>query len=140
MRYLAILLFTSLILSACSGSKNIEVTQVNLEPCKNEVKLNDQNPFYGETVDNFLAYQQGDAVQFTMDVRTYCKTGLTVVTDKQENVIKLKLNNTGQNNSDCTCTVKLSSSMKNLKEGSYTVMVTDISGSKLLAQQQLTVK
>ena len=62
MRYLFVLLFASLLLSACSSTKEIETVSLNQTQCRDETTLADPKTFTGETAEKLQVYQQGDLV------------------------------------------------------------------------------
>jgi hypothetical protein len=139
MKYI-LLLLTALVFIGCSGSKEIEFGSLNQDPCKNEVKLNSPGEFVGETVENLTVYQQGDQVYASMEVRTYCNARINFDVERNENEIRLKLFNEGAQSGDCVCIMNVTTSMKNIDEGTYNVLVTNRAGNQLLATKNVTVK
>jgi hypothetical protein len=135
-----LILLTALVLIGCSGSKELEFASLNQDPCKNEVKLNNPNEFVGETVENLTVYQQGDQVYAAMEVRTYCNARINFDVEQVEKEIRLKLFNEGAQSGDCVCIVNVSTSLKNVEEGTYNVLVTNRSGNQLLATRTVTVR
>ncbi len=138
MKYLY-LIITAFLLSACAGSK-IEFSSLNQDPCKNETKLNNPGEFLGETVENLTVYQQGDQLYASMQVRTYCTARINFDVDKGETLIRLKLFNAGPAAGDCVCLTNVTTSLKNVEEGTYNVQITNKDGNRLLAQTSVTVK
>jgi hypothetical protein len=139
MKYI-LLLFAALIIAGCSGSKELEFASLNQDPCKNEVKLNNPNEFVGETVENLTVYQQGDQVFASMEVRTYCNARINYDVERNEKEIRLKLFNEGVQSGDCVCIINVTTSLKNVEEGTYNVLVTNRTGNQLLASRNLTVR
>lgn len=139
MRYLLVLFAFSVLFVACS-SKVAEISMVNQSACKEEAKLDSQNKFYGETVNNFTLNNQGGVIFAQMDVRTYCNATLSFKIDKQDRVVKIRISNTNSNKPDCVCLVNTQTSIKNLPAGDYSFIVTNEAGDKLLAEQKFSVK
>jgi hypothetical protein len=139
MKYL-LLLAAAFLLSSCSGSKELEFGTLNQDPCKNEVKLNNPNEFVGETVENLTVYQQGDQVYASMEVRTYCNARIAFDLEQKESQIRLKLYNAAPQSGDCVCIANVTTSLKNLEEGTYNVMVTNRNGNQMLGQASVNVK
>jgi len=139
MKYV-LLLLTALIFTACSGSKELEFGSLNQNPCKNETKLNNPAEFTGETVENLAVYQQGDQVFASMDVRTYCNAKIAFDAERNEKQIRLKIRNEGQQSGDCVCITTVTTSLKNVGEGTYDIMITNRNGNQLLSQKSITVK
>jgi hypothetical protein len=135
-----LLLLAALILAGCSGSKELETASLNQDPCRNEVKLNNPNEFVGETVENLTVYQQGDQVFASMEVRTYCDARINFDTERNEKEIRLKLFNEGSQSGDCVCIVNVTTSLRNVGEGTFNVMVTNRTGNQLLASRTVTVR
>ncbi|MFO7447661.1 MAG: hypothetical protein R6W90_14945 [Ignavibacteriaceae bacterium] len=140
MRYLYLILFTSLFISACSSTKEIETASLNQAPCKDETEITDPNIFTGETADNLQVYQQGDLVFATMDVRTYCNARITFDTEITGSQLKLKVNRAASINDNCVCNANVTTSFKNIAAGTYNVMVMNAAGNQILAEQSFTVK
>ncbi|MDP4115471.1 MAG: hypothetical protein Q8903_05020 [Bacteroidota bacterium] len=139
MRYIIVLFTFGLLFTACS-SKVAEISMINQEPCKEQLKLDAQNKFYGETVNNFTLNNQSGVILANMDVRTYCDAKLAFKIDKQDKVVKIKVMNTNSSRPDCVCLLNVQTAIKNLPSGDYSFMVTNEGGDKLLAEQKLSIK
>jgi uncharacterized protein YcfL len=139
MRYLLIVIISTFLISACSSSRELELTSLNQQPCRNEVTLNNPNEFIGETAENFSVYQQGDQVFASVDVRTYCNARISFDLERNSDQILLKLRNNNTMTDKCVCVSNITTSIKNLEAGSYNFMVTDATGSTMLAKQTLNV-
>ena len=139
MRNIIILLFASLLLASCAGSKALELGQTQQGACTNQTTLTDQREYIGETVDNFTIYQQGTVVTATMDVRTRCTATLSFTPEVSKGKLVLRLANTNPQISTCVCVTRVTVPISNLEKGVYSVLVMAPGGNSLLAQQTLTV-
>jgi len=140
MRYFVIILFSALLLSACSGAKDIVMGRVDQDPCKNETQLKDQREFVGETVDNLNVYQQGENVYATMDVRTLCNSRISFEPKVVDKTIMLMVKNNNSGTSTCACVTKVTTTFSSPGSGSYNVRIMSQRGDMLLAEQSATIK
>jgi hypothetical protein len=138
MRNLCIVLFSSILLYACAGSKDVQLGSVNQEPCREQADVTEKNVFTGESVENLNVFQQGSAVYASMDVRTECNANVAFDMERNDDQIKLKIRNSSSN-ADCVCIKKVTTSIAGLEEGDYKVTVTN-AANQLLAQGQISVK
>jgi hypothetical protein len=138
MRNLYIVLFSSILLYACAGSKDVQLGSVNQEPCRQQSDVTEKNVFTGESVENLNVFQQGSAVYASMDVRTECNSNVAFDMERNDDQIKLKIRN-ASSNAECVCIKKVTTSIANLEEGDYKVTVTN-AANQLLAQGQISVK
>lgn len=139
MRNLFILLFSALLLSACSSSKDFQVGGLTQEPCKSETQITNPNQFLGETVENLRLVPSGNTVTAYMDVRTYCNSNLSISGSVKGKELRLMLKNENTAQDDCFCKKTISTTLTNVEKGTFDVLVTNSSGSQLLAQESLTV-
>lgn len=140
MRNIFYLLFLALFFAACSGSKEIQMGQLNQDPCKNETQIKDQKTFTGETVDNLSVYQQGDNIFATMDVRTTCDAKLSFEPKSEKGLIILKLKNNTLGTANCACISKVTTSFSNPGKGDYKVRIMSANGDLLLAEQSASIR
>ncbi len=140
MRYLLIVLFTGLLVSACSSTKDIETASLNQTECRDEMEITDPKIFTGETADNLQVYQQGGLVFATVDVRTYCNARITYDVEKRSGELRLKVKRNGSFSDNCVCITNVTTSLKNIEAGSYNVMVMNSGGNQILAQTNFTVQ
>lgn len=140
MRYTLLLLFTALLISACSSTKQIEFISLNQQACQDQIKIDQQNQFAGETVDSLIVYQEGQTIYAKMDVRSYCSSQFTFAAEVSNGTIKLKLSNANKSIDDCVCVKQVSTSFKNVEPGFYNIMVTNSAGTQLLDQISLDIK
>lgn len=140
MRYLSLLLFSALLFTACSGSKELQMGRVEQDPCRNETQLKDQKEFTGETVENLTVYQQGDNIYASMDVRTLCNSRLTFEPKQDKQMIVLRVKNNNSGSADCACISKVTTSFSNPGKGDYTVRIMNEKGDMLLAEQQASIR
>lgn len=138
MRNIAIVFFSSILLFACSSSRDMQLGNVSQEPCRNQAQVTDQNVFTGESVDNLNVFQQGKAVYATMDVRTTCDANVAFNLVQNEGQIRLQLRG-GNTSGDCVCIKKVTTTINDVEEGSYKVTVIN-SNNQLLAQKEVTVR
>jgi hypothetical protein len=139
MSKLLVLLLLSLLIASCSGSKELQLGQTSQDPCRDQTTIKDSREFTGETVENFIIYQQGDKVYASMDVRTHCNAQIAFATEIPKDQIILRLRNANNASSDCVCITRVTTSISNISKGTYSVLVMAPAGNKLLAQQNLTV-
>jgi hypothetical protein len=135
-----ILFILSIILIGCSGSKELELTSINQQPCRNETTLNNPNEFVGETAENMMVYQQGNQVIVSADVRAYCNSRISFEVERDSELITLRLLNNNSMTDKCVCYTNVSTSIVNLKGGRYTILLTDRTGRTVLSQQEVSVK
>ncbi len=140
MRYSLLLLFTALLISACSSTKEIEFTSLNQQACQNQMNIDEQNQFAGETVDSLIVYQEGETIYAKMDVRSYCNSQFTFSAQVSNETIKLKLSNANNSTDDCVCVKQVTTSFKNVEPGFYNIMITNSAGTQLLDQTSLNIK
>ncbi len=140
MRKLLILLFTSLLLAACSSTKELQFTSLNQQQCTNETTLNSPGEFTGETVGGMDVYKQGESVYVSMDIRTYCNARIVFDLAQKGNQILLKLRNAMNEKDNCVCVKNVTTSFKNLSPGTYDIMVTDAGGYTVLDHKVYTLK
>lgn len=140
MKYLLIVLFSSLFLAACSGSKQVSQSMdVRYDPCTQQTNLTANDVFTGETVNNVKIDQQNGIVFLTMDVRTYCNADLNTDITNNNNQITLMVSNKSASTDQCVCIRKASTSFKDLTSGTYDLRITDKTGHKLLDQETITI-
>lgn len=138
MRNLFILILSSVLIFACAGSKDAQLGTVTQEPCRDKADVTDKNVFTGESVENLNVFQQGSSVDATMDVRTECNSTVSFDMERKDDQIKLKIKSS-VSNAECVCIKKVTTSIANLKAGSYQVTIIN-ANNQLLAQGQVTVK
>lgn len=139
MRNLFIVLLSSVLIYACSGTKDAMLGTLSQEPCRNESKITEENVFTGESVENLKVFQQGSNIYAVMDVRTTCNTKLAADLGKKEGQFRLKLINTSNQTADCVCISTVSVPITDVEEGNYKVTVVN-SQNQLLAQQDIWVE
>lgn len=140
MRNVLYLMFLALLFAACSGTKEIQMGQLNQEPCKEQITIKDKGEFVGETVENLNVYQQGDNIMASMDVRTMCDARLSFEPQLNKKLILLKLRNNNVNGSKCVCFTKVTTTFSSPGSGDYKVRVMNAAGNVLLAEQTATIK
>jgi uncharacterized protein YcfL len=139
MKYFAIVLFSSLLLAACSSSKMVSMDPVQFDQCTQQKDLTSNDVYTGETVDNLVINQQSGLIFVTMDVHAYCNSTLSVEMKQKENQLTLMVSNTGTASDNCVCVKKARTAFRDLAPGTYDLKVTDKTGYKLLAQQSITI-
>lgn len=139
MKYIYIVLFSSLFLAACSSSKVVSMDPVRYDPCTQETNLTSNDVFTGETVDNVKVDQTGGVVYLTMDVRTYCNAELTTDMTTNQNQISLMVSNSSASTDNCVCIKKASTTFRDLASGTYDLRIMDKTGHKLLDQETVTI-
>ena len=139
MKYFAIVLFSSLMLAACSSSKMVSMDPVQFEQCTQQSDLTGTDVYTGETVDNVIINQQTGLVYVTMDVRTYCNSALSMDVKQDANKIMLMLSNTNTGTDNCVCVKKARTALRDLAPGTYNLQITDKTGYRLLHQESVTI-
>lgn len=141
MKYFYVILFGSLFLAGCSGSKDASVMMdpVRYDACTQETNLAANDVFTGETVNNVKVDMQGGLVYLTMDVRTYCNAELNTDMTSSGNQITLMVSNSNASTDQCVCMKKASTAFRDLASGTYDLRITDKTGHKLLDQETVTV-
>lgn len=139
--FYSIVIISSLLLSACSSSKEeIKLGSLDQKPCRSEKQLNTTDEFTGETADNLVLFQQSNLVYASMDIRTYCNAKISFDVQKDGDRIKLRVKNNNSAKDKCVCFTNVTTSIENLQPGSYTVLVTNAAGNQLLTQGSIQVK
>ena len=139
MKYLLIVLLSSLLFAACSSSKMVSMDPVRFDPCIQQTDLTSNDVFTGETVDNVIIDQQSGLVYVTMDVRTYCNSALSMDMKYNENQIDLMVSNTNTATDNCVCVKRARTALRDMAPGIYELRITDKTGHKLLDQETITI-
>lgn len=141
MKIYYLLLISSLLFAACSSSKEeIMLGSLDQKPCRSEKQINSTDEFTGETADNLVLFQQSKDVYASMDIRAYCNAKISFDVEKNGDRIKLKVKNNSSAADKCVCFSNVTTSIKNLEPGSYTILVTNSEGNQLLTQGSIQVK
>lgn len=140
MKNILILFFTVILLVGCgSTSKVAEFVSTTQAPCRDDKKLNDSNEFTTETVDNIKATVNGDFLTLTYDARVYCNSILATDFSVNGSTINLRLKNNESQKVDCVCIMTVTTVIKNLGKGNYTVNISNYNGALLLGQTSISV-
>lgn len=140
MKKVLILFFASIILVGCgSSSKVAEFVSTSQATCRDDKKLNDPNEFTTETVDNIKASVNGDVLTLTYDARVYCNSILATDFTVSGLTINLRLKNNESQKADCVCIMTVTTVIKNLEKGNYSVNISNYNGGLLLGQASVLV-
>lgn len=135
-----ILFFASILLIGCGSSLKVaEFVSTTQAPCRDDKILNDPNEFTSETVENIKANVTGDMLTLTYDARVYCNSILATSFSVSGSTISLRLRNTEAQKVDCVCNMTVTTVIKNLEKGNYTVNISNYNGGLLLGQVAVTV-
>ena len=141
MKNIITLFISAILIAGCAGSSDLEYASLNQEPCRSETEIDNPQSFVSETAENFIVYQQGDNVYLSMDVRTYCNSKITFEDPKLDGErIMIRMRNAGPTEDNCVCFKNVTTSIKNIEEGTYNFMILGKSGNQLLVQKTFTVE
>lgn len=122
-------------ITGCSSQKEFVKSPANVTPCSNETKIKISD-FYGETADKLEAFQSGNALMVSFELKTMCNSKIDYDVEKAGQTVKIKIRNLEPQKAECVCTKTFAVDIKDLLEpGTYTVLVTNDTGYQLLAQK-----
>lgn len=137
MKYFLLLFLSAILFSACSSS--LELADINQEPCMEEGKITDDNTFAGITANNLSVMPSEDEVMVSVNIRSYCKSNLTMEIEQKDKIVNLKVYDKNTSKDNCVCVKRLNSTIKNLDSGTYTFRVLDRTGRQILDQREFTI-